>query len=169
MNNIKSEVTRAQEILKKIAFQAAQKESTEEIYSMALDGFAILANIEKISTTENVKKDELRQNELNEIEKISRKLKLWAKPEKQENINSKILNAFLELRESGNYYITKGDIEKKLSDPSINIYNNLQQMMNIAEKNHGKIFEQKTGYIDIWSPVKEFVDIYGDKVLSIGY
>ncbi len=169
MSNIKSEVTRVQGILKKIAFQAAQKESTEEIYSMALDGFAILSNIGEIPTTENIKEDEIRRNELNEIKKVSSRLKLWAKPERQENVNSKILNAFLELKRNGNYYVTEDDIKKELSDPNINIYNNLQQMMNIAEKNHGKIFEQKTGYIDIWSPVKEFVDIYGDEVLSIDY
>ncbi|CAC9621672.1 hypothetical protein [uncultured Gammaproteobacteria bacterium] len=33
-------------------------------------------------------------------------------------------------------------------------------MTNIAEKNHGKIFEQNANCIEIWDPVRLFVSEY---------
>ncbi len=54
--------------------------------------------------------------------------------------------------------ITLDDLQNKL--PGNNIQSNLQQMTNIAEKNHGKIFEQNANCIEIWEPVRLFVSEY---------
>lgn len=94
-----------------------------------------------------------------EIKKVKRRLQLWARPERQNNINSRILNAFLELKTTGNGCITREDIQTKLPDME-KFESNFNQMKIIAENNHGKIFEQQGDCIEIWGPVRKFVDKY---------
>ena len=53
-----------------------------------------------------------------EIEKVKNKLELWAKPERQENINARILNVFLKLKQSGNECVTEKDMQKQLPNIS---------------------------------------------------
>jgi hypothetical protein len=30
-------------------------------------------------------------------------------------------------------------------------------MKNFGEKNHGKVFEERDGYVTLWEPVKDFI------------
>ena len=83
-----------------------------------------------------------------EMNKVQRRLEQWAQPKKQKQINAKILNAFLELRRSGRKGITEKDIQNKSYIPTFK--NNFFQMKEIGERNHGKIFEQRDDYIEIW-------------------
>ncbi len=159
MNNTEYKLSQAQEIFKNVAFHIVAKEiSIKETHSMVLEGLEILSDIEKSIKTENTKEDQYNQNENNEIKKVQRKLKHWAKSERQGQINARILNAFLELKQTKDDCITLNDLQNKL--PGNNIQINLQQMTNIAEKNHGKIFEQNANCIEIWDPVRLFVSKY---------
>ena len=100
-----------------------------------------------------------------EKEKVKNKLELWAKPKRQENINARILNVFLKLKQSGNECVTEKDIQKQLPDIST-FESNFNQMKTIAERNHGKIFEETNGYIEIWEHVRLFVSKYEQEIFK---
>ncbi|CAC9570453.1 hypothetical protein [uncultured Gammaproteobacteria bacterium] len=157
--NTEYKLSQAQEIFKNVAFHIVAKEiSTKETHSMVLEGLEILSDIEKSIKTENIKESQYNQNENKQINKVQRKLERWAKPENQRQINVRILNAFLELKQTKDDCITLDDLQNKL--PGNNIQSNLQQMTNIAEKNHGKFFEQNANCIEIWEPVRLSVSEY---------
>ena len=100
-----------------------------------------------------------------EIEKVKNKLELWAKPERQKNINARILNVFLKLKQSGNECVTEKDMQKQL--PNISTFeSNFNQMKIIAERNHGKIFEETNGYIEIWEHVRLLVSKYEQEIFK---
>jgi hypothetical protein len=84
---------------------------------MVLEGLEILSDIEKSIKTENTKEDQYNQNENNEIKKVQSRLKLWAKSERQGQINVRILNAFLGLKQTKDGCITVDDIQNEL--PSV--------------------------------------------------
>jgi hypothetical protein len=73
---------------------------------MVLEGLEILSDIEKSIKTENTKENQCNQNENNEIKKVQSRLKLWAKSERQGQINVRILNAFLGLKQTKDGCIT---------------------------------------------------------------
>ena len=99
------------------------------------------------------------------FEKVKNRLGLWAKPEKQKNINARILNVFLKLKQSGNECVTKKNIQNQL--PNISTFeNNFNQMKMITKHNHGKIFEETNGYIEIWEPVRLLVSKYEQEVFK---
>jgi hypothetical protein len=66
--------------------------------------------------------------------------------------------AFLGLKQTKVGCIIVDDRQNEL--PSTNIQSNIQLITNIAEKNHGKIFEQNVNCIEIWDPVCLFVSEY---------
>ncbi|MBM95272.1 MAG: hypothetical protein CMI09_05430 [Oceanospirillaceae bacterium] len=95
--------------------------------------------------------------DINEVEKVNRRLRLWAK--RQNQINSRILNAFLKLKRSGLTVITESDLRGEfLEEKSFD--SNFLQMKIIAEKNHGKVFDQYGEIISIWRPVADGVNEY---------
>lgn len=98
-----------------------------------------------------------------EINKVARRLPNWA--QNQDQINSRILTAFLSLKRNGLEPITPEDIALK-ADISTNFGNNFTQMANVGERNHGKVFEVIGGTVSIWQPVKQLVDQYEDVVFS---
>ena len=100
-----------------------------------------------------------------EIEKVKNKLELWAKPERQKNINARILNVFLKLKQSGNECVTEKDMQTQLSNIST-FKSNFNQMKIIAERNHCKIFEETNGYIEIWEHVRLFVSKYEQEIFK---
>lgn len=159
MNNTEYQLSQAEIIFENVAFLIAKGVSAKEIHSNIIKGLIILSDIKKSISTKNTKENEHNQSESNEIEKVQRKLKLWSKSERQQNINSQILNAYLKLRQSGKNYITEIDIQNELQNID-DFKNNFDQMKNIAEKNHGKIFEQNGDHIEIWGPVNLFVSEY---------
>jgi len=61
-----------------------------------------------------------------EVNKVARRLKSWAKH--QDNINAKILNAFLELERSGVSIITEEALKNKL--PELNTFKTNFNQMN---------------------------------------
>lgn len=89
-----------------------------------------------------------------EINKVTRKLPKWFKNPSQ--INATILLNFLKLYELGEEKISFQTLKSKCS--SVNDFDgNYNQMKNFGEKNHGKVFDERDGYITLWEPVKEFI------------
>ncbi|EEZ80674.1 hypothetical protein [Candidatus Thioglobus sp.] len=158
-NNISHKLLELKNTLEDAAFLVTGNASAKVIHSKIVRGLISLSEIEKLTLKENLVIDN-RDSHLKEVNKVARKLKFWAKPERKKQINARILNAYLDLNKSGVENIT----EDTLKDALLNIKdfkNNFDQMKNIAEKNHGKIFEQDNfGNIRIWNPVQSFVDEY---------
>lgn len=105
-------------------------------------------------------------SDVDEVNKVFRRLRMWAKPERQSQYNSQILNAFLELYTSGATNITEQELSDKLGNP-VWFSTNYVQMKAKAEKNHGKVFETSSGYIKIWEPIRTAVSEYGYKVFNL--
>lgn len=159
MNNAEYQLSQAEIIFENAAFLIVKGVSAKEIHSNIIKGLIILSDVKKSIAIKNTKENGYNQSESSEIEKVRRKLKLWSKPERQQNINSQILNAFLKLKQSGKEHITEIDIQNELQNID-DFKNNFDQMKNIAEKNNGKIFEQNRNYIEIWKPVSVFISEY---------
>lgn len=88
-----------------------------------------------------------------EIKKVKRRVPRWFKNPIQ--YNSTILNCFLELYDL-NHQITVHMLRNKCH--VLNDFDgNYNQMKNFGEKNHGKVFEESNGIINLWEPVKEFI------------
>ncbi|PMG93905.1 hypothetical protein BCU80_07750 [Vibrio breoganii] len=104
-------------------------------------------------------------SDVDEINKVSRRLGMWAKPERQAQYNSQILNAFIELSNSGFSNITEQDLSKRLGHPDW-FSSNFVQMKAKSDRNHGKVFDTSSGYIKIWEPISSAVNEYGRKVLN---
>jgi len=97
-----------------------------------------------------------------EIEKIERKSNRWFL--NMDQINSKILYAFIRLYKQNNGTVTYEQLKKEANIPTFK--ENFDQMKNIGEKNHGKIFEQNGQNIYLW---KEVEDIILKKAKEIGF
>ncbi|MCD4675860.1 MAG: hypothetical protein K8S18_07665 [Desulfobacula sp.] len=117
--------------------------------------------IKKINRTQSDKSydDEMIKDEIN---KMNRRLPLWAR--KQHQINSRILTLFLKMEEEGISDITEQMLMEKYDSPS-EFYTNFQQMKTIAPKNHGKVFHVENGFVRIWEPIQHLVQDY-KKVVS---
>jgi hypothetical protein len=147
-------------------------ESAKKVLDMTIKAKILLSEIDallqKINIHKNTENNNMQQDttkvinnytQYNEINKVKRRLKIWAKPEKQHQNNAKILNAFLKCKHSGNVHITKEDLQNKLLNFD-KFYGNFHNMKNIGEKTHGKVFHDTINGIEIWNPVKKFVDEY---------
>ena len=101
--------------------------------------------------------------DVNEINKVASRIKGWAK--KQDQINSKILTSFLELkRENFDKPITEAMLKERSSIETFD--KNFPQMKTIAPNNHGKVFEQNGENITIWQPVILYVEEYEKQVFK---
>ena len=70
--------------------------------------------------------------------------------------NSKILYTFLSLYESSIGYVSYNELRTEANIGSA-FTTNFTQMKNIAEKNHGKIFDQIGDKVYLWDKVKNIV------------
>ena len=98
-----------------------------------------------------------------EINKVKRRLRLWAKRPYQ--INARILTAYLKLERQGVNPITEMALNKAIgNEPSIS--SNLLQMRISAEKNHGKVFDQNGDKLTLWPPVVSAIREYEKLVFA---
>jgi hypothetical protein len=140
-------------LLSDMAFQVSQNAPAKEIHSQIVQALVV---VDKLKTLKGgvSSSDNTEQAQTAEINKVQRRLRLWAKRHNQ--INHKILVAFLRLRNTGQETITESDLRKSLDDADT-FDTNFVQMKNISEKNHGKIFEQLGERVVIWPPVEKYV------------
>lgn len=92
-----------------------------------------------------------------EIRKVARKLPKWAN--KQNQINSRILNLYLFLTEQYGRPISEDKLRQAYGNNS-EFDRNYPQMKIIAPKNHAKVFDSNNGMVSIWPPVQGYVDSY---------
>ncbi len=149
MKNIEPKLAQLKNHLESAAFMVSKGASEKEAHSEIVHSLIVLSEIEglltKVKSLETTEK-----SDIDEANKVNRRLKLWAKRPNQ--INSKILNAFLKLERSGATTITEIDLINELPEEK-SFTSNFSQMKIIAEKNHGKVFEQYGDNISLWTPV----------------
>lgn len=92
-----------------------------------------------------------------EIAKVKRRIPRWIK--KPAQINSQILQLFMELSQNNEIPVKRDelqkDFEKDYADP---FYINYVQMKNFGPNNHAKVFEEDGwGNIELWKPVADFI------------
>ena len=163
MKNIENKLSQLKKKLESVAFMVSKGGLEKEAHAKIVQSLVVVSELEAILSRKPVK-DASAEIDVQEINKVSRRLKLWAKRQHQEN--SKILNAYLKLKQSGATKITEKELKKEIPDNS-QFESNFLQMKIIAEKNHGKIFEQYGEYIEIWKPVASHIHEY-EKVVFEG-
>jgi hypothetical protein len=89
-----------------------------------------------------------------EVRKVQTRLRLWAK--RQDQFNSRILNAYLRLEKLG--AVSENALRRECSE--LNFDSNFAQMKSIAEKNHGKVFDHRGDVITLWTPIAPYVREY---------
>jgi len=162
MKQSNSKISELRTRLQSIAFLMTQKNKNEEAHSELLKVISYLSSAESSSSSEK-ENNSLSIIESKEVQKVSRRLKLWAKRPSQ--INSHILTAFLELKLAGVNEVTEKALKAKL--PSQEPFeSNFAQMKIIAEKNHGKVFEQYGEVVTLWPPIESQVREYENYVFN---
>jgi len=92
-----------------------------------------------------------------EINKVTRRLKLWANRPQQ--INSRILTAYLTLERARVSPITEQALNEEVGG-ELTFATNFLQMRISAERNHGKVFDQDGDRVTLWSSVEPAVREY---------
>ena len=149
MSNIESELSLLKQRLENAAFLIGKGGAEKEAHSEVIQSLLLVAEIESTLTSPGVV-ESLGGEESHEANKVRRRLRLWAG--RQNQINTKILNAYLKLQREGKTIITEQDLRKELSDEK-SFDSNFAQMKIIADRNHGKVFDQHGDRIAIWEPV----------------
>jgi cell fate (sporulation/competence/biofilm development) regulator YmcA (YheA/YmcA/DUF963 family) len=97
--------------------------------------------------------------EINEIEKVKRKVPLWLN--KKTQYNYKILKTFMDLSNNNSHYVNVTTLESHCGiNDSKKFLSNYNLLKTISEKNHAKVFQEKNGQIHLWSPISEIVVNY---------
>ncbi len=96
------------------------------------------------------------RSESDEIERVHRRVRLWHNREHQ--YNHRILVAYMEISDNNKHSVSIHDLEKQTdindSKKFIGHYNGMKM---IAEKNHGKVFNELNGRVALWEPVADVV------------
>jgi len=157
MVSSKSKIAVLKRHLESAAFFVSKGKLEREAHSEIVQSLIIVSELDLLMGNQDgeVTNDEVA--DMKEVRKVNRRLKLWAKRPNQ--INSKILNAFLRLKRSGLAKITEVDLKGELKGEK-SFDSNFSQMKIVAEKNHGKVFEQYGENISLWSPIIQGVGEY---------
>lgn len=161
-----------------LVFDIGRQAPYKELHSVALLVLKDMYELENQIIKQSQKNDGFKKNknasnlsvfdeEAEEIQKVERKLRKWAK--EQDSVPSKILNAYLLLERGGSININKGILAKAISleyGDTFKFSTNFDQMKNIEPKNHAKIFDVGgldvggSGIIKIWAPIERYVRSY---------
>lgn len=182
MNVIEAKFSQLRGQLESIAFLVSKGGREQQAHSELVRALIALAEIESLcsssrldtSASDNFVTEEKSvrnpSSQLNtnaseaEQKRVRNRLKLWAR--RQYQINARILNAFLRLKNSGVRMITVDDLKRELPDVE-SFDSNFVQMKMIAKNNHGKIFEQDGAVVAIWAPVLPYVMDYEQATKSV--
>lgn len=168
MKNIAAKISQLRKHLESTAFLVSRGNAEKEAHAGIVRSLVIVSELETAllepetrseaaAISELARTKSFAHSDTREVNKVSRRLRLWAK--RQDQINSRILNAFLKLDRSGKDAVTENDLKRELPDePSFD--SNFAQMKNFGEKNHGKVFQQYGENITIWEPVLSDVREY---------
>ncbi len=163
MNNISKQLNQLKSVLESAAFLVCREGAAKDAHSEIIKGIVILSEINSNLGSSVVQFSDDKDAERYEIEKVARRLKLWTK--RQDQINSKILNAFIKLKRTGLSNITEEDLKNALLNEK-SFATNFAQMKIVSDKNHGKIFHQEGARVSIWKPVVQAVKEYEEIVFE---
>jgi len=169
MENIDLDLSRLEDSLETAAFLVSKGDSAKEAHAEIVKALVILNEIrspgvQSADVSSVSKRKETRMDlESREINKVTRRLGLWAK--RQDQINARILNAYLRLEQSGTPVITQQMLHAELPGEA-SFETNFLQMRIIAKKNHGKLFDLYGDQITIWPPVEYAVRKYEKTVFG---
>lgn len=165
MNKIESKLSQLKDKLESTAFLVSKTGSEKQIHSEIVQSLVIVSEISQLLETGNNSQHEKKYSteEDREVKKVINRLRLWANPSRQGQINSRILNSFLKLERSGISVITESALRNDLFDVST-FESNFTQMKVIAEKNHGKIFDQYGDKVILWEPIIPYIREYEELV-----
>ena len=163
MNKIESKLSQLKDKLESTAFLVSKTGSEKQIHSEIVQSLVIVSEISQLLETGNNSQHEKKYSteESKEVEKVRRKLNLWAKNPVHKN--SRILNYFIKLERSGMPVITESELKSGLPD-LITFKNNFNQMKYISKKNHGKIFDQYGDRVMLWEPIIPYIREYEELV-----
>ncbi|MGX5203443.1 hypothetical protein [Aliikangiella sp. IMCC44632] len=154
------ELAKLKKHLEKAAFLIGKEDQKQAVHSEILQALYLVSDMEsKMNSIEN---EQSIAKEKFEVEKVDRRLSLWAKRSSQ--VNTRILKAYLRLKRAGQRVISEEDLKREVNDPKFD--SNFAQMKIIADKNHGKIFEQYGAKVTIWPPVQELVNKFENDVFT---
>ncbi len=156
MSNLQSKLTLLKSRLESAAFLVSKEGAEREAHSEIVQSLILVSEIESHLTAPN-KINTAGGTDIHEANKVRRRLKLWSG--RQNQINAKILNAYLRLQRGGKSIITELDLRNELPEEQ-SFETNFTQMKIIAERNHGKIFDQHGERVTIWEPVANDVREY---------
>lgn len=149
--------------LKACAFKVSNGADRNEIHDLLIEAIVKLNKLESLTPIPgNTKKPLAPLSDTTEVNKVARRLKLWAK--RQDQMNSRILVAYLDLKRNGHAEITESQLRDEVNDPAFS--SNFNQMKIIADRNHGKIFDQNGEIITIWPPIETIVNEFECTVFS---
>jgi len=155
--------------LKKAAFLVVSNAEPQEAHALLVEALVIVSRLEdrehepspppKAADEATVsavdvaasKCGNLSLAEVSEVKKVRNRLRLWSRRPQQ--INARILTAFLNLRRSGMTQITEQSLRSELPS-DLPFDSNYAQMKIIADRNHGKVFETNGDQVSIWAPVE---------------
>ena len=155
MNEILNEILEDAKIAYKISILLDNEILEESLLSIMGNTKLLLKKFqEKESLNSNVR-DETKL-ESKEIKKIKRKVPLWLKRQHQKNY--KILSTFMNLSENNKNLISLSLLEKHSNfESSKEFYSHYNQMKIIAQKAHGKVFQEENGQVKLWKPIEDFI------------
>jgi len=160
----------ARELVQELSQISSKGGDLDKSRTIALDLLFELSELEKeiliASTIEKSAYPAENERTQEEVAKVKKRLDMWVK-KSNDQINSRILNCYLDLAESEETpqvkvkhleeaYKRASHDEKDHSKFNVNF----AQMKNIAERNHGKVFQVTGEYVSIWSQVAELVAQY---------
>jgi len=156
VNALTTKLDLLQDRLENAAFLASQG-SAKEAHSEIFRCTAVLSEIRQLCMTRDstialITIDESEADE--EVKKVRNRLRHWAS--RQSQTNSRILNAFLKLEKFG--AVTESALKSEFA--GANFATNFAQMKIIADRNHGKIFDQRGDVITLWPPIVAYVREY---------
>lgn len=140
---------RIKEDLEEASFLINKSGEEHKVHKLIMSALIGLAKNEGNSNDEST-------SEINEVNKVARRLKLWVN--RPDQINTKILTAYLRLSEQTGK-VTEKSLKQEVNEDS-NFDSNFTQMKIIADRNHGKLFSIKNGEVTIWKPVRQHVDSF---------
>lgn len=155
---LQENIVQAREFLELAAFQISAGNELPEAHRNIVKALVSLEEMERMLSSKQSSNNE----EMQEVSKVTRRLKLWAK--RPEQMNTRILKAFLSLSTDTRQPVKESQLKAAVGEANFDI--NFVQMKNIAEKNHGKVFDVTGDKITIWPPVSEAVEEFRRTIIT---
>lgn len=153
-----NKVAEAKDFLERAAFKISSGADLTDAHRKIIKALVSLEEVERMLSEKNSSA----LSEQDEVSKVTRRLKLWAK--RPEQINTRILKAFLTLSVNSDSPISELKLKEAVGES--NFETNFVQMKNIADKNHGKVFDISGDIVSIWPPVASAVEDFRKATLG---